>query len=227
MHCMFPFCGEDSKNGLRGQNASLQTRGMGTLNCSLSRMFEQRVPWIILSNGFQASPFGTVCNIVQQGWFRAWHIRFNNMVLEIWHDPEIAAETGYEYTRAIQFQCLGRLRSRRGVEPWRCPGDPFVSSTCQLVCPLFCSDMCRVGSIVPRFLNPCLEVYLHAHGMLKPAIAPICQGCSGLLMIISTLRRKNALVSQEPSFTPCAGVNVRNEAGGSWFAVLVFVWLGS
>ena len=29
------------------------------------------------------------------------------MVLEIWSDPEIAAETGYEYTRAIQFQCLG------------------------------------------------------------------------------------------------------------------------
>ena len=29
------------------------------------------------------------------------------MVLEIWSDPEITAETGYEYTRAIQFQCLG------------------------------------------------------------------------------------------------------------------------
>ena len=33
--------------------------------------------------------------------------RFDNMVLEIWSDPEITAETGYEYTRAIQFQCLG------------------------------------------------------------------------------------------------------------------------
>lgn len=32
---------------------------------------------------------------------------FDNMVLEIWSDPEITAETGYEYTRAIQFQCLG------------------------------------------------------------------------------------------------------------------------
>lgn len=32
---------------------------------------------------------------------------FDNMVLEIWSDPEIMAETGYEYTRAIQFQCLG------------------------------------------------------------------------------------------------------------------------
>ena len=29
------------------------------------------------------------------------------MVLEIWSDPEITAQTGYEYTRAIQFQCLG------------------------------------------------------------------------------------------------------------------------
>lgn len=30
------------------------------------------------------------------------------MVLEIWSDPEITAQTGYEYTRSIQFQCLGR-----------------------------------------------------------------------------------------------------------------------
>ena len=34
--------------------------------------------------------------------------RFDNMVLEIWSDPEITAQTGYEYTRSIQFQCLGR-----------------------------------------------------------------------------------------------------------------------
>jgi len=31
------------------------------------------------------------------------------MVLEIWSDPDITAKTGYEYTRAIQFQCLGRV----------------------------------------------------------------------------------------------------------------------
>mmetsp|Transcript_120357 Transcript_120357/g.374759 ORF Transcript_120357/g.374759 Transcript_120357/m.374759 type:complete len:125 (+) Transcript_120357:206-580(+) len=32
---------------------------------------------------------------------------FDNMVLEIWSDPELTAKTGYEYTRSIQFQCLG------------------------------------------------------------------------------------------------------------------------
>lgn len=32
---------------------------------------------------------------------------FDNMVLEIWRDPDIQAQTGYEYTRAIQFQCVG------------------------------------------------------------------------------------------------------------------------
>mmetsp|Transcript_46029 Transcript_46029/g.109571 ORF Transcript_46029/g.109571 Transcript_46029/m.109571 type:complete len:900 (+) Transcript_46029:68-2767(+) len=31
---------------------------------------------------------------------------FNNMVLEVWKDPEITAQTGYEYTRSIQFQCV-------------------------------------------------------------------------------------------------------------------------
>ena len=34
------------------------------------------------------------------------------MVLEIWSDPDITAKTGYEYTRAIQFQCLGRVDLR-------------------------------------------------------------------------------------------------------------------
>ena len=36
--------------------------------------------------------------------------RFDNMVLEIWSDPEITAKTGYEYTRSIQFQCIGSER---------------------------------------------------------------------------------------------------------------------
>jgi len=31
---------------------------------------------------------------------------FDNMILEVWRDPEIQAKTGYEYTRAIQFQCV-------------------------------------------------------------------------------------------------------------------------
>jgi len=31
---------------------------------------------------------------------------FDNMIIEVWRDPEITAETGFEYTRAIQFQCV-------------------------------------------------------------------------------------------------------------------------
>lgn len=31
---------------------------------------------------------------------------FDNMVLEIWRDPDMQTSTGYEYTRAIQFQCV-------------------------------------------------------------------------------------------------------------------------
>jgi len=31
---------------------------------------------------------------------------FDNMILELWKDPEISAQTGYEYTRSIQFQCV-------------------------------------------------------------------------------------------------------------------------
>jgi hypothetical protein len=31
---------------------------------------------------------------------------FDNMVLEIWKDPDMQARTGYEFTRAIQFQCV-------------------------------------------------------------------------------------------------------------------------
>jgi hypothetical protein len=31
---------------------------------------------------------------------------FDNMILEVWKDPEIQQQTGYEFTRAIQFQCV-------------------------------------------------------------------------------------------------------------------------
>ncbi|CAK0852359.1 unnamed protein product [Prorocentrum cordatum] len=31
---------------------------------------------------------------------------FDNMVLETWQDPDMQSRTGYDYTRALQFQCV-------------------------------------------------------------------------------------------------------------------------
>lgn len=71
---------------LPGYNAN-GNRRMNMWTCNMTMYYKPAEPGVMLETGFGQE--------------------FDNMVLEIWSDPEIAAETGYEYTRAIQFQCLG------------------------------------------------------------------------------------------------------------------------
>ncbi|CAE7251901.1 unnamed protein product [Symbiodinium natans] len=71
---------------LPGYNAN-GNRRMNMWTCNMTMYYKPAEPGVMLETGFGQE--------------------FDNMVLEIWSDPEITAETGYEYTRAIQFQCLG------------------------------------------------------------------------------------------------------------------------
>ena len=66
--------------------------------CNMTMYYKPQKPGVMLETGFGQE--------------------FDNMVLEIWSDPEIAAQTGYEYTRSIQFQCLGWVMLGAMVENW-------------------------------------------------------------------------------------------------------------
>ena len=65
-------------------------RRMNMWTCNMTMYYKPQNPGVMLETGFGQE--------------------FDNMVLEIWSDPDITAKTGYEYTRAIQFQCLGSER---------------------------------------------------------------------------------------------------------------------
>eukprot|EP00435_Cladocopium_sp_Y103_P053831 s1118_g17.t1 len=65
-------------------------RRMNMWTCNMTMYYKPQNPGVMLETGFGQE--------------------FDNMVLEIWSDPEITAQTGYEYTRSIQFQCLGSER---------------------------------------------------------------------------------------------------------------------
>lgn len=65
-------------------------RRMNMWTCNMTMYYKPQNPGVMLETGFGQE--------------------FDNMVLEIWSDPEITAKTGYEYTRSIQFQCLGSER---------------------------------------------------------------------------------------------------------------------
>lgn len=62
-------------------------RRLNQYTCNMTMYYEPARPGVMLETGFGQE--------------------FDNMVLEIWSDPDLVAQTGYEYTRAIQFQCLG------------------------------------------------------------------------------------------------------------------------
>jgi len=66
-------------------------RKLNSWTCNMTMYYKPSEPGVMLETGFGQE--------------------FDNMVLEIWKDPEITAETGYEYTRSIQFQCLGNKQS--------------------------------------------------------------------------------------------------------------------
>lgn len=71
---------------LPGFNAQ-GNRKLNTWTCNMTMYYKPSTPGVMLETGFGQE--------------------FDNMILEVWKDPEITAQTGYEYTRAIQFQCLG------------------------------------------------------------------------------------------------------------------------
>mmetsp|Transcript_107628 Transcript_107628/g.303110 ORF Transcript_107628/g.303110 Transcript_107628/m.303110 type:complete len:892 (+) Transcript_107628:73-2748(+) len=71
---------------LPGINAN-GNRRFNQYTCNMTMFYQPAKPGVMRETGFGQS--------------------FDNMVLELWSDPDLVAETGYEYTRAIQFQCLG------------------------------------------------------------------------------------------------------------------------
>jgi len=62
-------------------------RRLNLWTCNMTMLYEPARPGVMRETGFGQA--------------------FDNMVLEIWSDPDITAKTGHEYTRSIQFQCLG------------------------------------------------------------------------------------------------------------------------
>eukprot|EP00929_Paragymnodinium_shiwhaense_P069333 TRINITY_DN3497_c0_g1_i1.p1 TRINITY_DN3497_c0_g1~~TRINITY_DN3497_c0_g1_i1.p1 ORF type:complete len:905 (+),score=212.67 TRINITY_DN3497_c0_g1_i1:59-2773(+) len=63
-------------------------RRLNLYTCNMTMFYEPARPGVMMEDGFG--------------------VLFPNMVLEIWKDPEITAATGYEYTRALQFQCVSK-----------------------------------------------------------------------------------------------------------------------
>ena len=73
----------------------------------MTMYYKPAEPGVMLETGFGQECHGQEQKATPPQGRHSEELRFDNMVLEIWSDPEITAETGYEYTRAIQFQCLG------------------------------------------------------------------------------------------------------------------------
>jgi len=90
VNCPWPWRENLDGPWLPGYNAA----GMRQLNlytCNMTMFYRAASPGVMDEQGFGAV--------------------FPNMVLEVWRDPDMAAETGYEYTRALQFQCYDKKKS--------------------------------------------------------------------------------------------------------------------
>jgi len=87
--CPWPWTKGVDGPWLPGYNVN-GNRRMNMWTCNMTMYYKPQNPGVMLETGFGQE--------------------FDNMVLEIWSDPEITAQTGYEYTRSIQFQCLGSER---------------------------------------------------------------------------------------------------------------------
>lgn len=87
VNCPWPWRPEVEGPWLPGFSAVSGQRRLNLYTCNMTMYYKPEQPGVMRETGFGQE--------------------FDNMVLEIWHDPEMAAETGYEYTRSIQFQCLG------------------------------------------------------------------------------------------------------------------------
>lgn len=85
--CPWPW--RDGVEGpwLPGYSKITGQRQLNQWSCNMTMYVNQMQPGVMRETGFSQE--------------------FDNMVLEIWRDPEIQAQTGFEFTRAIQFQCLG------------------------------------------------------------------------------------------------------------------------
>jgi len=84
--CPWPW--RDGLEGpwLPGYSQTTKQRRLNQWTCNMTMYISPGQPGVMKETGFGQE--------------------FDNMVLEVWRDPEMAAETGYEYTRSIQFQCL-------------------------------------------------------------------------------------------------------------------------
>eukprot|EP00933_Yihiella_yeosuensis_P081613 TRINITY_DN95269_c0_g1_i1.p1 TRINITY_DN95269_c0_g1~~TRINITY_DN95269_c0_g1_i1.p1 ORF type:complete len:281 (-),score=35.36 TRINITY_DN95269_c0_g1_i1:104-904(-) len=71
---------------LPGYSSVTGNRRLNLWSCNMTMFYKPETPGVMRETGFGQE--------------------FDNMILEIWRDPEMQAETGYEYTRSIQFQCL-------------------------------------------------------------------------------------------------------------------------
>jgi len=84
--CPWPWQAGVDGPWLPGYSETTKKRKLNQWTCNMTMYYQPARLGVMLETGFGQE--------------------FDNMVLEIWKDPSIQAETGYEYTRAIQFQCL-------------------------------------------------------------------------------------------------------------------------
>ncbi|CAE8698269.1 unnamed protein product, partial [Polarella glacialis] len=87
VNCPWPWRSGVEGPWLPGFSKISGQRKLNLYTCNMTMYINPQRPGVMMETGFGQE--------------------FDNMVLEIWQDPEIQAETGYEFTRAIQFQCLG------------------------------------------------------------------------------------------------------------------------
>lgn len=84
--CPWPWRNEVEGPWLPGYNKVNGNRQGNQWTCNMTMYISPQQPGVMKETGFSQE--------------------FDNMVLEVWRDPEMQKETGYEYTRSLQFQCL-------------------------------------------------------------------------------------------------------------------------